>query len=238
MTSQSKLSADQMAQIAIANLPLWEALLRDVRHGDGGLSLPELFASHLLDDDANQWARLYVDQASFNTLYARLGQLAIKNSDYSVLPLEFWQATVVKYCDFLSLMSFGESIFHLVKRAQNGDDTAFFQAVRVDKTTLYAIPYFRQRQAKAQLGSDSSLLKGLSTAIKSPSLGSKIKHPILLLFFAMLDDSHLLDMPLNDLLDLCETVGVYGAEYGIEDRDSLRKRRSYYRRRCGRQITN
>ena len=54
--------------------------------------------------------------------------------------------------------------------------------------------------------------------------------------FALLDDEGFLEMPLNDLMAVCEDIGVYGREFGVEDTESLRKRRKYYREQTGRQI--
>ena len=53
---------------------------------------------------------------------------------------------------------------------------------------------------------------------------------------AVLDDEGFLDMPLDGLMDVCQEIGVYGREFGIEDTESLRKRRKYYREQSGRQI--
>lgn len=136
----------------------------------------------------------------------------------------------------LALMSFGKSMCDLVKDAKKGDEDAFCNAVQVDKTVLTGIPFFQKRLIKAQLGSEPEFLHKLSLAIRGPSLGKKLSFPLLMFVFALLDDEGFLEMPLNDLMAVCEDIGVYGREFGIEDTESLRKRRKYYREQTGRQI--
>ncbi|MBL4571866.1 MAG: hypothetical protein JKY86_02185 [Gammaproteobacteria bacterium] len=137
---------------------------------------------------------------------------------------------------YLAIMSFGKSICDLVQEAKGGCDKAFCKAVQVDKTILTGIPYFRNRLLKAQLGSEPAFLHDLALAIEGPSLRSKLSYPKLMFVFAILDDEGFLDMPLDGLMDVCQEIGVYGREFGIEDTESLRKRRKYYREQTGRQI--
>ncbi|MCP5345364.1 MAG: hypothetical protein R3F41_04900 [Gammaproteobacteria bacterium] len=136
----------------------------------------------------------------------------------------------------MSLVTFGRHICDLVADAENGDDEAFCKAVQIDKTILFGIPYFHKRLIRAQLGSEPEFLHKLALALESPSLGRRISYPQLMFVFAILDDEGLLDMPLDELLTFCEELGVYGREYGVEDTESLRKRRKYYRDRTGRRI--
>ncbi|GAB5500198.1 MAG: hypothetical protein PsegKO_25090 [Pseudohongiellaceae bacterium] len=227
--------SERLATIAIQNFPLWQELIDEIRQGDGGLCFPQSYESVLGGKECLNWASYYLDKKSFERAYLKQNLRALESQDFSKMPSEFWQLLTAKLCDFPCLMSFGQSIFYLVLKAQDNNDKALCQVVQIDKTTLYAIPHFNQRLARAQLTSDRVFMSKLATAVKSPSLGSKIKYPMLLLFFAMLDDVGILEMPLDDLLDLCERVGIYGAAHGVEDRDSLRKRRTYYIKRNGRQ---
>lgn len=137
---------------------------------------------------------------------------------------------------YLALMTFGCSICDLVAKAKKGDDDAFFKAVQIDKTILTDIPYFRKRLLIAHTGCEPQFFANLSNAIKGPLLGKKLSYPMLMLVFAVLDDEGFLDLPLDQLMDICEEVGVYGREFGIEDVNSLRLRRKYYREKTGRQI--
>ena len=71
----------------------------------------------------------------------------------------------------------------------------------------------------------------LSYRLKAPILQSKIRYKTLLLTFAILeDDGFLSGLPHDELLDICEDVGVYGKEFGIEDVGHIRKRLKDYRR--------
>jgi len=137
---------------------------------------------------------------------------------------------------YISVLSFGRSICDLVADAMKGDDEAFCNAVQIDKTVLFGIPYFQQRIARAQLGREPEFLHKVALSIEKPPLRRKLKYPLLMFVFAILDDDGLLEMPLAELMAVCEELGVYGSEFGVEDVDSLRLRRKYYRERTGRQI--
>jgi len=130
-------------------------------------------------------------------------------------------------------MTLGESIFDLALQAQNGNDKALFKVVQIDKTALHDMPCIRERITKAQLSSEGEFMRLLSNAIKAPSLRQKVRYPLLMLLFAILDEADLLNMPLDDLMDVCEEAEVYGESFGVFDKDSLRKRRSYYLRNKG-----
>jgi hypothetical protein len=144
--------------------------------------------------------------------------------------------TITQITYYLALMSFGKSICALVDAAKQGDDRAFCHAVQIDKTILTDIPYFRKRLLRAQLGSEPMFLHSLALAIKGPILRKKLSFPLLMFVFAVIDDEGFLDLPLDELMEVCEQLGVYGREFGIEDTESLRKRRKYYRDQTGRQI--
>lgn len=137
---------------------------------------------------------------------------------------------------YLAVMTFGKSICDLVKEAIAGDDDSFCKAVQIDRTVLFGIPYFQKRLIQAQLGSEPDFLNKLANGVKGRSLGQKLSYKELMFVFAILDDEGFLDMPLEQLMEVCQELGVYGREYGIEDVESLRKRRKYYRDQTGRQI--
>lgn len=143
----------------------------------------------------------------------------------------FWMFLLSQLFSHLALMSFGRSMYTLVAKAKEGDDQAFLQAVQTDRTVLFTIPYFRQRMVRAQVGCEPEFLARLGRAISRPIFHRKVEYPELQLVFAMLDEEGLLGMPQAQLLDLCEELGVYGREYGVDDPGSLGKRRRAYLRR-------
>jgi hypothetical protein len=83
---------------------------------------------------------------------------------------------------------------------------------------------------KAQFSDDAIFLKKVGDSLKRPILSSKIRYRTLWLTFAILDDEGLLGLPHEQILSICEQVGVYGTQYGIEDVGHLRKRLNDYRR--------
>ena len=111
-------------------------------------------------------------------------------------------------------------------------DEAYRQAVQIDRTVLF-LPYFQDRMIKAQLGNDGPFIKSVGDSLKRPILSSKIKYRTLRLTFAILQDEGLLDLPREQLLNICEEVGVYGKSYGVEDVDHLKKRLRDYRKDQG-----
>jgi len=131
--------------------------------------------------------------------------------------------------NYLALMIHGRSMCQLVADAKQGDDIAYRCAVQIDRSVL-RLEYFQDRLLRAQFSGDQDFLDKLSYRIKAPLLQSKIKYKTLLLTFAILeDDGFLSELPHDELLDICEKVGVYGKDFGVEDVGHLRKRLSDYR---------
>lgn len=152
---------------------------------------------------------------------------------------EFWQSVafywlgfIVTFFDLLALMVHGRSMRQLVASAKGGNDAAYTLAVQVDRTVLF-LPYFQQRLQRAQLSKDTVFLDLLGYRLKNPIIKGKIKRRTLWLLFALLDSEGQLDMPLTELLQLCEDVGAYGKEFGVGDENSLSKRRREYRENHG-----
>lgn len=134
---------------------------------------------------------------------------------------------------YLSLMTHGENIVDLIKKAKNGDDDAFCKAIQIDRTLIYEIPYFRERVFRAQLSDDRAFLNDFSTHFKGKIFGHKLSYPKLWLLFAILEDEGFLDIPLDRLLNVCEQAGVYGKNWGVNDTNTLSKRRREYKRKRG-----
>lgn len=132
--------------------------------------------------------------------------------------------------NYLALMIHGRTMCQLVSDAKKGDDNAFRCAVQIDRSVL-RLEYFQDRLLRAQFSGDQDFLDKLSYRIKSPQFQTKIKYKTLLLTFAILDEEGFLsELAHDELLDICEEVGVYGQGYGIEDVGHLRKRLSDYRK--------
>ena len=130
---------------------------------------------------------------------------------------------------YLALMTHGRTMCQLVNDAKNGDDDAFCLAVQIDRNIL-RIPYFQERMFRAQLSADTKFLTALGYRMRNPIIKGKIRYRTLYLTFALLDDMGLLGLPHNTLLDICDEVGVYGRDFGIEDVGHLRKRLHEHRR--------
>lgn len=144
--------------------------------------------------------------------------------------VQAFQSYLPQIFQYLSLMTHGYSMTELVRMAKEGDDTAFCRAVQIDRTVLFDIPYFSHRLTQLQLGDNKTLLKKLANAMKGKILGHTIPHRKLWVVFAILEDGGFLDMPLDQLLDVCIELGVHG---GITDTNTFGKRRIAYLSRKG-----
>ena len=131
--------------------------------------------------------------------------------------------------NYHSLMFHGKTLFHLVSAAKEGNDKAFCLAIQIDRTILN-LPYFRERLIKSQFTNDQEFLTRLASRLKNPIIRSRIRYRTLWLTFAILEDEGLLELPHEEILDICEDVGVYGKKFGVEDVGHLRKRLNEYRR--------
>ncbi len=127
-------------------------------------------------------------------------------------------------------MTHGHTMTDLVRMAKEGDDKAFWMAVQIDRTVLFDIPYFSKRLIQVQLGDERDFLKKLSNAMKGRILGHGFPHRKLWLVFAILEDQGSLNMPLDELLNVCIDLGVHG---GITDTNTFGKRRIAYISRKG-----
>lgn len=138
--------------------------------------------------------------------------------------------------NYFALLTYGRRIWDLVEDAKSGSDDAFFKVVRIDRSTLFGIPYFQKRLVRAQLGKDPVFHRKLANAVKATPLGSRYKHKILLFVFMILDDEGLLyTFSQEQLMDVCEELGVYGHAHGVDDSASLRKLLNQYKRKTRRQ---
>ena len=141
-----------------------------------------------------------------------------------------FMGTITSLFNYLSLMVHGRTLCQLVSDAKNGDRDAFCLAVQIDRTVLY-LPYFRERIIQSQFTSDQDFLSQLGARLQNPIIKSKIRYRTLWLTFAILEDEKLLELPHEEILDICEEVGVYGKKFGVEDVGHLSKRLNEYRKK-------
>lgn len=78
-----------------------------------------------------------------------------------------WMAMVFQR-NILAIMLFHCSMGHLVERAREGDDDAFFHAVEVDRSVL-GCPTFADRLARAEAAGEKHFFLRLRKALKGPS---------------------------------------------------------------------
>lgn len=142
--------------------------------------------------------------------------------------LAVW-AYVASLLNTISTMVHGRSMCQLVTAAINGDDDALCRAAQIDRT-IFILPEIQNRLLVAQFSDDEQFLLDLSYRIRNPILKSKIRYKTLWITFAILDDEGCLDLPHEEVFDICEEVGVYGKKFGIEDVGHLTKRLREYRR--------
>lgn len=131
----------------------------------------------------------------------------------------------------LSIMVHGEKLTALVAKAKLGDDGSFFKAIQIDASILTVIPYFKNRfEQKRKLG-DQDVIDKVTYRISSPPYRGKIKHKSLFVLLAILEQAALLDdMPLGQVLMICDEIGVGGGNSRIPDEAALGKLIRRYRR--------
>lgn len=151
-------------------------------------------------------------------------QTQLKQLSYAILTM------LLGLFNAISGMVHGESLCKLVKSAKNGSDLALCKAIQIDRTILF-LPFAKERLIKAQLSNDGQFLEKLALKLKNPILGKKIKYRTLWLTLALLDDEGFLTLPHDELLDICQQIGVYGKQHGIEDVGHMRKRLADYKRK-------
>lgn len=131
----------------------------------------------------------------------------------------------------LSLIVHGEKLSSLVAQAKSGNDAAFAKAVQIDGRILTAIPYFRDRHAKARLEDEAEFVSLIWRRQVAPPYRGRIQHKALYLMFAFLDSMGLLKLFTHpELLDLYDELGGGGKRHRIEDVKNMTKRLAEYRR--------
>lgn len=164
-------------------------------------------------------------QQHFATLSEEEKREAIRRGQafYSVFFASFGQT--------FSMMMHGEKLTTLVAKAKAGNDEAFCKAIRIDGRILTVIPYFRERFERAKQLGEVKFLDTVSAWTRSAPYKGRIRHKSLWVVFALLDQAGMLsNLSHREILDICDEVGVGGADNRIEDVGYLGKRLREYRK--------
>lgn len=216
------LDENKMHALSLAALFDEDALKHIVSDPDKALEEIKVTYTALLSDDIADPTKAVARELSSS---ASEEELATLKQD-ALFFLTF--LTVLHDC--LACMIHGESICKLVAAAQDGDDKAFCKAVQIDRTILY-LPFAKKRMMLAQFDTDDQFLRSLGYRLKQPIMKGKIRYRTLYLAFSLLDREGFLALPHDQLLDVCQELGVYGKQHGIEDVGHLSKRLAEYRKK-------
>lgn len=138
----------------------------------------------------------------------------------------FFYGYMLNLSQYLALMIHGKSMVQLVAEAKAGNDESFRNAVHIDRMTLY-IPEFQNRMMRAQLTGDSVFLGKLANQIRNPISKSKRSTRILWLLFAMLEDNNYLDLPIKDIVEICDELDIWDKDFPRSENAIVKNRRAY-----------
>lgn len=142
----------------------------------------------------------------------------------------FFCSFFASFYQLLSIMVHGEKLTSLVAQAIAGDDKAFAKAIQIDRRILTAIPYFKERFARAQDEANSDFYDDLSYRLKTPPYRGKIRYKSLWLVFAVLDMAKLLDsMSVTEVREVCDEIRLDKHESRIKSDKHLARRIKEYR---------
>lgn len=182
----------------------------------------ELLADLALPDSDEEWIK---QEQQLQSLPEIERTAAIKASSF------FFAGVFSHFFNTLSLMTHGATLISLVKRAMEGDDEAFGKAIQVDRFILSHHPYFIARKQQAQDEGDVVFLRALAYREANPNLKGKIQYPALFMLFGLLEQIGWLDKLKHDeILNLCDDIGLDRYQSRIEDTNYLTKRLADYRR--------
>lgn len=142
-----------------------------------------------------------------------------------------WCGFFSHFFNTLALMTHGAKLTTLVPQAIAGDDDAFLKAVQVDRLLLTHHPYFIERKQRAQdSGEEPEFLRALAYRESNPNLKGPIRYPALFFLFGVLESIQWLDdLRHDEILDLCDEMGLDRFQSRIEDVNYLTKRLRDYR---------
>ncbi|WP_293389074.1 hypothetical protein [Nevskia sp.] len=143
----------------------------------------------------------------------------------------FYSVFFASFGQTFSMMMHGEKLTTLIAKAKAGDDDAFCKAIRIDGRILTVVPYFREKYERAKQLGESAFLDKVSVWTRAAPYRGRIRHKSLWVVFALLDQAGMLaNLSHREILDICDEVGVGGAENRIEDVGYLSKRLREYRK--------
>jgi hypothetical protein len=146
-------------------------------------------------------------------------QEVIKNSQH------FFCYFFASFFQNLSVMVHGEKLTSLVAQAIAGNDDAFVKAIQIDRRILVEYPYFKDRFVRAQFEAERDFLDLVSYRVNRSPYHGKIRHKSLWLTLSMLElTGHLNELRHQEILDICDEVGVGGLESRIQEVKYLSKR--------------
>ena len=170
-------------------------------------------------------------------------ELAEEDKRFQALPEEqktietkrgqlFWAGFFSHFFNTLALMTHGAKLTTLVPQAIAGNDESFLKAVQVDRLLLTHHPYFIERKQRAQdSGKEPEFLRALAYRESNPNLKGPIRYPALFFLFGVLESLQWLDdLKHEEILDLCDEMGLDRFQNRIEDVNYLTKRLKDYRR--------
>ena len=140
---------------------------------------------------------------------------------------------MVSYYDAFAMMAYGAPMSALIDDARRGDIQSYFKAYHVDQTVA-DIPIFATLHERKKQEADGKFFTAISRRNRTALIPPKLKYPKLWFAFGYLDGLGVLPsregagFSLEQLLDLCVSLKIYGASYdrGVED---LSKRLQDYR---------
>ncbi|MER2512424.1 MAG: hypothetical protein ABTQ25_08410 [Nitrosomonas ureae] len=136
-----------------------------------------------------------------------------------------------QFFNTLALMTHGATLTTFVSQAVQGDDDAFGKAIQVDRLLLTHHPFFIARKLRAQDEGDANFLSALAYRESNPNLKGKVRYPALFMLFGLLESIKWLDKLMHDeILDLCDEIGLDRFQNRIEDVNYLTKRLIDYRK--------
>ena len=127
-------------------------------------------------------------------------------------------------------MTHGAKLTALVPQAMAGNEDAFLKAIQIDRYLLTHHPFFVQRKQEAQDRGEQEFLRKLAYRESNSNLAGKIRYPALFMLFGILESIQWLDeLSHDEILDICDEVGLDRYQNRIEDRNYLAKRLINYR---------
>ena len=179
---------------------------------------------HINDWDWSTYGQTKARQ-EYDLLSTEAQQKAIRTFQYLL------SLSLASFHNFIALMVHGRKLTQLVKEAMAGNDDSFRLAVHIDRNILEQIPYFKDRNSKAQQEGDQNFLDALNYRTQSPQIKGKIRHRALYMRFSLLDSCQWLDvLKHREILDICDRLKLDHYENRIETENALTKRLIEYRK--------